>query len=319
MEREYCGKLMEKWLYENNKRLAMSSAVKYRQLFYGYIEPYFQGISMTEMSGKILNEYKYSLVDMSGNNSKEGLSNENIKCIAMLLNRFLEHAYSQKMLSENMHMDIRLKKSRNEIHVFSDKEQESLEKHIWKHMDLSSGGIILCLYTGLRIGELCALKWSDFDMDKMILHINRTVQRLKISKDSPTSLFVSFPKTEASARAIPITGFIKSTFFPFSKGHGRDEYIFSGCKDRPLDPRTMQYRYKKLLSDVQIPYRKFHTLRHTFASRCIMRGMDAKTLSELLGHADVRTTLNYYCHTSMEYKREQLDLLTPPFAEVSLL
>lgn len=309
MEKECSSKLMEKWLQNNNKELALSSSVKYRQLFYRHIDPFFRGIPIGDISEKMLENYKDNILAKNRKEGEERLSNENIKCIAMLINHFLLSAYKENIINEKLHIDIRLKKKRNEIHVFSDNEQEKLEKYLWDNMDLSAGGIILCLYTGLRIGELCALKWSDMDMTENLLSVSRTVQRLKT--DSSTSLFISMPKTESSIRTIPITDYLKDIFFPYSLERKETEYIFSKSDSRPLDPRTMQYRYKRYLSKAGVSYRKFHTLRHTFASRCLMKGMDVKTLSEILGHADVKTTLNYYCHTSIEYKREQLSLLIP--------
>ena len=315
-QKTYYNQLMEQWFLLNEPNLAMSSSVKYHQLFYKYIRPFFRNIPVSQISEELLESYKRFLVSKCNGEGSHNLSSETVRCISMLVNQCLVLAQKEHMLSHNLRLNIRLKKSRNNVQVFSSSEQEKLEDYLRTHPNISTVCVLLCLYTGLRIGELCSLKWSDIDLEEDVLYVNRTVQRLKDQNQSEsTALFITPPKTDCSLRAIPIPDFIKEVLYPYVPKRGEGGYILSDIPQTPMDPRTMQYRYKKYLREAGVPYRKFHTLRHTFATRCLMSGMDAKTLSELLGHADVKTTLNYYCHTTLEYKREQLNLLSPFFVQ----
>lgn len=170
-------------------------------------------------------------------------------------------------------------------------------------------GILLCLYTGMRIGELCALKWNDIDVEEEIIHINRTVQRLD-TEEKKSALIVSYPKSRSSVRNIPIPKCILDVLLSFYAYENSTAYIFTGKENVPAEPRTFQYRYRKYLEKAGVKYRKFHTLRHTFATRCIHCGIDIKTLSEILGHSNVKITLEYYCHTTMEQKKKQMNRLS---------
>lgn len=304
-----CEQLMEKWLYLTKDKLALSSSVKYRQIFSKHIFPFFQGVPVSELSEELLERFKDFLLDKYGS-GPEQLSGGTIRCISILLNQCLFWAHKEHLLPCRLSLDIRLRKNRSVIQVFSSDEQKRLELYLCSHLNLSTAGILFCLYTGLRIGELCALKWSDIDKTEDTLCVSRTVQRLK-QEEAATALLVSPPKTVHSMRLIPIPVFLKQVLYPYCPGPGASGYIFSEAPQKPLEPRTMQYRYKKYLKEAGVSYRKFHTLRHTFATRCLMNGMDIKSLSELLGHADVKTTLNCYCHTTLEHKREQINLLTP--------
>lgn len=172
--------------------------------------------------------------------------------------------------------------------------------------------ILLCLYTGIRLGELCALKWTDIDCKNRTVTINRTVQRIAAqSHPSKTILMETSPKSESSKRTIPLTVSVLERLWELK----RDSlYIFG--EEKPLDPRTMQYRFKKILKEAGVDDRNFHTLRHAFATNCIENGMDIKALSEILGHSDVKITLNRYVHPTMDAKREQIGSLSDYYGQI---
>ena len=165
--------------------------------------------------------------------------------------------------------------------------------------------------TGIRIGELCALQWGDIDLEKRILTVKKTIQRIQSANgDSKTKLIISDPKSESSKRSIPLTQKMIEFLTAF-KGESV-EYILSGS-EKPIEPRTMQYRFTKILKNVNLPSVHFHALRHMFASTCIKLGFDVKALSELLGHSKVEITLNRYVHSSFEQKREYMERLNFDF------
>ena len=174
---------------------------------------------------------------------------------------------------------------------------------IMRRPDRTGVGVLLTAYTGLRLGELCGLQWQDVDVGAGLLHIQRTVERIA-QIGGGTCLTVQPPKTENSERWIPIPKEMLRMLKPETKQP--DSYLLTGGEIVP-DPRAMQYRYKVLLERCGVRYRNFHCLRHSYATRCVERGVDVKSVSELLGHADVRTTLRLYVHSSMDYKRRAVE------------
>lgn len=158
--------------------------------------------------------------------------------------------------------------------------------------------------TGIRIGELCALQWKDIDLEKRILTVRKTMQRIQCPTEiSKTKLIITDPKSESSCRKIPIPDCVM-VFLRKFKGESRN-YVLTGA-DKPIEPRTMQYRFAKVLKNAKLPSVHFHALRHIFASSCIRLGFDVKALSELLGHSSVEITLNRYVHSSFEQKKEYM-------------
>ena len=186
-----------------------------------------------------------------------------------------------------------------------------MEDYISEYNNRTTVGIALTMSTGMRIGELCGLQWEDIDLEKRILTVRKTMQRIKSPNGkNRTKLIISDPKSESSKRSIPLTKKMVDYLTQF-KGES-DEYILSG-KEKPVEPRTMQYRFSKILKNVNLPSVHFHALRHMFASTCVKLAFDVKTLSELLGHSNVEITLNRYVHSSSEQKREYMERLNFEF------
>lgn len=200
--------------------------------------------------------------------------------------------------------DVTLPKVRQKaVEVFTEPELKQMGQVILRRPDRTGVGVLLTAYTGLRLGELCGLQWQDVDVGAGLLHIQRTVERIA-QAGGGTCLAVQTPKTENSDRWIPIPQEMLRVLDVSNRKP--DAYLLTGGEALP-DPRTCQYRYKALLNRCGVGYRNFHALRHTYATRCIEQGVDAKSVSELLGHSDVRTTLRLYVHSSMEYKRKAVE------------
>lgn len=191
------------------------------------------------------------------------------------------------------------------MNLFSDIEQKELCGYLLKNTDNTSIGILLSLYTGLRIGEIYGLKWNDIDFEKNILTVRRTVQRIRTGIHG-TKLIVDAPKSRTSQRSIPIPEFLIDILRKFRIND--NFYILSGST-KVTEPRTMQRRFKTILKKAGLPSINYHSLRHMFATNCIQLGFDVKTLSEILGHASVETTLNRYVHSSLERKTQCMNLL----------
>lgn len=197
------------------------------------------------------------------------------------------------------------------VQVFSLKEQRLIENAAMNSEDRRALGILLCFYTGIRLGELCALKWGDIDFEAGTMSVARTVSRVSAlpGEAGKSSLRVGMPKSVKSVRKIPLPAFLMALAINL-KMHVAEEscYLLSGS-DLPPDPRAYQKLFKKILNEAGVKDRKFHAIRHTFATRSLELGVDIKTLSEILGHANVSITLNIYAHSLMEQKRIAIEKL----------
>lgn len=191
----------------------------------------------------------------------------------------------------------------------NEKELVVLEKYLLQHVaeDDTCLGILIAYYTGLRLGEICALTWEDIELDEELIYIRRNLQRVKTagSMEGTTEILLQTPKTSTSLRIIPIP----PVLLVLLKEHKKDKgsYVIKGKKKLWAEPRTVQYRFAKILDECGLESFNFHMLRHAFATRCIARGFDVKSLSEILGHSNTQTTLNLYVHSNMQRKKELME------------
>lgn len=198
-----------------------------------------------------------------------------------------------------------IKEKNREMRVLNVNEQNKLEQYLKNNLDSYNFGILFALYTGIRVGELCALKWED--IRDGAVRISKTMHRLR-DDTGKSVIMIDEPKTPSSNRTIPVPDFLNAII---EQRRGKpEEFILSKGKIKRVEPRLIQNRFKTIAFKCGFDGATFHTLRHTFATRCIECGFDPKTLSEILGHADVKTTLNRYVHSSFELKKNSMNLLT---------
>ncbi len=293
------------WLADIAGRRKYSTYVKYETVYKthlaGIIGSYRLSSAVPEMQAKIFDHL-----------SEMGLSESLQKSIRCIVNQILLYADRKYSINVTLLEKPGVHYRTAPVKVLSKAEQARLLSGIYDGMDSFKIALLLCLYTGLRLGELCALKWADLDFKNMSITVNGTVQRIAVQDHlTKTILLEAAPKSESSRRTIPLTAEISELLARLKKD---SPYVFGGIK--PLEPRTMQYRYKKLLRETGVDERNFHILRHTFATNCIENGMDVKTLSEILGHSDVKITLNRYVHPTMDSKRKQLGLLPDFYGQI---
>ena len=177
-------------------------------------------------------------------------------------------------------------------------------------MDECKFGTLLALLTGMRIGEICALKWESISLEEQIIKIKSTMQRLHDyeSLDSgKTKIVISSPKSDTSARIIPLTDYITNLCRKYIAVPSA--YVLTGRSNRFIEPRTLQYKMEKYVKECNLSGVHFHTLRHTFATRCVEVGFEIKSLSEILGHSSPKITLERYVHSSLELKRDNMNKL----------
>ncbi len=240
-----------------------------------------------------------------------GLSQKTTKDIYRVLKMIYRYGVKKKWFPAE-EWDIRWpeKEKKTKLKTLTAADQKKLMQYIETHFSFTYLGIYISLSTGVRVGEVCGLKWSDIDLDRGVLSVNRTVERIMNigrGEGAPsTVIYISTPKTVNSAREIPISSGLKKMLKPLSKICNNAYFVVSN-KETPAEPRFLRSCLSRLLAELHIPRISFHGLRHTFATRCIERGCDVKTVSLLLGHADVETTLNLYVHPSDEQKRRAVE------------
>ncbi len=293
----------EQWLSSAKLRVKDSSYSNYLNIVKKHILPILgEEIMMNLTTGKLNDFINFKLV--SGRlNGKGGLSAKSVRDI-MTVYRSIENYAAREYGIKGTHFTMP-KIEKKQTDILTSAERKRLENYLIHNQNKTNIAVLLCLFTGLRVGELCGLTWNDIDFDNAVLSVKRTVQR--VSKNGKSQVIIGTPKSKTSVRTVPIPTFVLDILSNY-KSSG-NFYIITG-KNKPTEPRTMQNRFKAILKLCGIRNVNFHLLRHTYATVCIEKGFDPKTLSELLGHADAAITLNRYCHPSMQIKKDYVSRLS---------
>lgn len=238
-----------------------------------------------------------------------GLSHKTIKDILIVLKMILKFGAKHKWLDYTP-FDIQFPTVRESQHieVLSRSDQKKIMNYIQEHFTFRNLGVYICLSSGMRIGEICALTWQDVDIENGIICVSQTIQRIYVIEEGSrkTELILDTPKTKNSIREIPISKDLLRILKPFKKIVNPSFFVLTNDA-KPTEPRTYRSYYKNLMRDLQMPELKFHGLRHSFATRCIESNCDYKTVSVLLGHSNISTTLNLYVHPNMEQKKKAIE------------
>lgn len=300
--------VLEMWLNEKKKYVKESTYAYYRFEVQNYIVPILgnqliQKITEEEIQNAVL---RWQSEGMQGGRP---LKKSTVQNLVMLIKQVFRYAVKKRII-ENYTLDIHFAPYTEvrKIEIFSQKEQNKLIQAILKELSYKTFGILLCMNSGIRIGELCALKWSDIDILGKVIHINKTLQRIYIQDALPkTQIIITTPKTATSVRDIPLSDKVYMIMQELDNIN-KEGYVLSNDKQY-IEPRTFRKFYSDFLERHGIAVRHFHCLRHTFATRCIENGADYKSVSEILGHTTINTTLNMYVHPQMEEKRKCVDML----------
>lgn len=238
-----------------------------------------------------------------------GISVKTIKDILIVLKMVMKYGVKQSWLL-HAEWDIKYPTSlaTKPLEVLSITDHKKILAHIRANFNFQSLGIYLCLTTGLRIGEICALRWSDICLEKGSLTVQRTIERIYVitPDEKHTEIVINTPKTANSCREIPLSREALSLIKPLLKVVNPAFYVVTN-DTKPTEPRTYRSFYKRFMASLNMPDLKFHGLRHSFATRCIESGCDYKTVSVLLGHANISTTLDLYVHPNMEQKKRCIE------------
>ena len=292
-------KVYAEWLNAVVNRVKESTLANYKNKFVKHILPEFGDVPCADLTAGRINAFiNKKLAD--------GLSASYVRDIFTVFKTMLKYAqeeYGFRLSLKNVTLP---KAKRNQVEKISDEQQKKLVSYLKANMSITAFGILLSLFMGLRIGELCGLKWEDVDFKHKTLYIRRTVQRIS-SADGirKTKVVISAPKSATSFREIAIPDMLMKYFEMFRDN--ANHFILSGT-NKPIEPRTMQYRYKKILRSAEVDNHNYHKLRHTFATNSAEKGFNVKALSAVLGHSSVTLTLNRYIHPDHTYERRLMNM-----------
>jgi integrase len=297
------GTIASLWKDEKRNYIKQSSFAAYSLILDNHLLPVLS--EKTEISETMIQE-------MVNRKLKEGLSQKTVKSILVVLKMILKFGYKYGMCTyAPLDIIFPANTAMKEIEVMNISDQKKLMNYLKGNFSFLNLGLSICLSTGLRIGEICALKWKDIDTSSGVIRINKTIQRIyvKDAGQSHTEIIIGPPKTSNSKREIPLTKDLMAIVKPLKKVVPENNYVISNSS-KPIEPRLYRIHLQKITDSLGIPRMKFHTLRHSFATRCIESNCDYKTVSVLLGHSSINTTLNLYVHPNLEQKKKCIEAMT---------
>lgn len=278
------------WLAAKKAQVKPSTYSKYEAILNNRILPSFGTVRIEKINPLALRDFADELM-------VSGVSARTANNILMVLNNILKYIAQQR--GTRLPSACYLRCEQREMRVLSVSEQRVLMEFLQRDTDIYKLGVLLALLTGLRLGELCALQWEDITDEAVC--VNKTMLRLSVG-GGKTEVKICPPKSSCSVRRVPLPQSLKPII-----AHCRKDSFFLADDCRSfVEPRLMQYKFERMIEACGIEKANFHALRHTFATRCIEAGVDAKTLSEMLGHSDVKTTLSRYVHSSFEQKQSSI-------------
>lgn len=303
------AELAEEWLILRSPQLKASSIAKYTNMLDLYLLPILGDKHISDISRSDIIQLSRDLLTTGGAKAS-GLAPKTVNSVLSLMRNVMEFAAREKDISTTDAKMISVKQNQKPMRILSKAEQQRLNKYLWENPTPCNIGILICLYTGMRIGEICALTWADILIEDQCVYVHQTMQRVQVKKESKkkTAVVILPPKSSCSNRKIPIPDKINRLLQKHRKNN--NAYLLTGLAHSYIEPRNMENKFKMVTKKCDINDIHFHSLRHTFATRCVELGFDFKSLSEILGHASVNITMNRYVHPSMELKQKNMNLLS---------
>lgn len=294
------AQIVELWKKDKQLYVKKSSFSAYVLLLENHLLPKFAEVNSIEEEE--VQQFVFQKLE-------QGLSQKSIKDVLIVLKMVMKFGAKYKWIQYTP-FDIQYPTVRENqsIEVLTRTHQKKVMNYIQEHFTFRNLGVYICLCSGMRIGEICALTWEDIDTDNGIINIRKTIQRIYIIEDGKrrTELLLDTPKTKNSIREVPMSRDLLRMLKPFKKIVNPLFFVLTNDA-KPTEPRTYRSYYKNLMKQLEIPEIKFHGLRHSFATRCIESKCDYKTVSVLLGHSNISTTLNLYVHPNLEQKKKAID------------
>ncbi|KGL51691.1 integrase [Porphyromonas canoris] len=290
----------QSWCEAKQPLVKYSTMCAYRLILRTHLLPQFG--AMTQIAESDVQDFIIDKIN-------KGLSKKTVRDIIAVLRAIIKYGARQKLFeSENWHLSYPTIEKGSKLPVMSVKHQRRLMTYLIEQPDSKNIGILLSICTGMRIGEVCALEWSCVDLSHRILRIRQTVARIYDCEKGATEQVFSTPKTKHSFREIPMSRHLFEALCILKKSSVSPFVVGSSIK--AIDPRTYRDYFARLLKRLRIPPIVFHGLRHTFATRCIESQCDYKTVSTILGHSNVSTTLNLYVHPNLQQKKRCIEKMS---------
>lgn len=309
--KERCfSEILQLWLSNNRLKQKGATEHKYRTIIERHIEPALGAKRLSQINSIVINTFLEQKSKSGRLDRKGGLSPSYVRTMSLIIQSALQFAVNEEFCQPLKSPICKPTVEKKDLAIFSKEEQARLELFLASQMNAVSLGIMISLYAGLRIGEMCALSWDDIDLSTGVIHIRHTIARVRNTdpkSDCKTVLILDTPKTGSSVRDIPISSRLLACLIEIKRVSSYG-FVLSDSLTF-VSPRTYEYRFHRLLDECGVKQVNYHALRHTFATRCIEAGVDVKSLSEMLGHSNVGITLNTYVHSSMDTKRMQLEKL----------
>lgn len=297
------SKIVALWKEDKKQYVKRSTFAAYTLLIENHILPSFGEMALVE---------EQDVQTFVFRKLNEGLSHKTIKDILIVLKMILRFGVKNQM-TEYRQIDIKYptERDKHSIDILSRSHQKQIMEYIRLHFTFKNLGIYICLSAGMRIGEICALTWDDLDVENGIIHVRKTIQRIYVIEEHRkyTEVILDTPKTKNSIREIPMTKNLLKMIRPIKKIVNGNFYVLTN-EPKPTEPRTYRNYYKQFMQSLGLPLMKFHGLRHSFATRCIESKCDYKTVSVLLGHSNISTTLNLYVHPNLEQKKRCMEQMS---------
>lgn len=296
------AELSREWLSIKRLSIKESTYVKYHGFIDNHIMPYFRGIKTAHITSELVSEFIAE---------HESLSVKTVHDMLSVLIQIIRYGQSKSYIGYfDFDGVIYPKAVKKELPVLKNTELIRLVNHVQMNFEIQKIGVLLSLFMGIRLGEICALQWKDVNFSEETIHIYKTMQRLKnldSKAQAKTRIVIDAPKSQKSVREIPVPSFLMELLREYRSDD--DAYILTGTADY-IEPRTYQRMFSRYLKDSGVDKINFHALRHTFATRAVEQEFDIKSLSEILGHSSVKFTLERYVHPSDEYKKMNLEKLS---------
>lgn len=305
--------IASEWFDNIMPQVKESTANKYRNLLQSYILPIYGEQTLDHITFDFIESQCNNLLLHGGRNGT-GLSSKTVTDSLSIVRSVLKFAIRKGKVVACDGSAVQIKQTVKPMRILSKAEQERLCSYLNSEINPCNIGILVCLFTGLRVGEICALRWEDISFPEQTLYVHQTLQRIQDNSCSgkKTRIVLTTPKSACSIRTIPVPEPLIKILRDYQTS--KKGYLLTNSESCFVEPRTIQNRFKKALENSEIESANFHALRHTFATRCVELGFDVKSLSEILGHATVNITMNRYVHPTLEMKKENMEKLSALFA-----
>lgn len=299
----------QRWEENIAQQVKESTFVKYHAIVINHLIPALGDACVADMTHEMIEDLSVKLLRGEGKNGRP-LAARTVSDILSVLRSILRFARRGGAIIPCDGSSVRIRRPPVDIRVLTRHEQENLCLYLYNNISPRNAGILLSLFAGLRVGEICALRWEDIALQDRLLYVRHTMQRIQnFDPEGPgTRVVITTPKSVTSARMIPLPEDLARILEDLPGEHRG--FFLTGREDAFAEPRIMQYHFRRTLERCGVDYANYHALRHTFATRCVELGFDVKSLSELLGHSTVSMTMDRYVHPSLDHKREHMQRLS---------